>query len=191
MILTYCTPDKYLELHKGSIKSKEEYAKINNYEIESVIRDSSDPYLEKLIIIKEYLSKHDWIFFSDADSFVINNIGINEFLKYDTPLIMGSQTQIGDTSIDLNSGNIIFKNCPESFDILDKLIHYYFHVDNVNYDQGAFNLLFSREAKEYKPLLTLDKRLNSTLGNTKDEDLILHLFNKSFHEKLEYINKSI
>jgi len=123
-MLTVLSGEKYYQRYKQAIKIKENYCNYHNYDF-IFIRDdeTQDPngWLKLYYLIK-YIEKYDYIFLSDADVIITNRdkriediINLYNCSNY-CCLITTDYNSI-------NTGNIIWRNCPLSIEIINKVFN--------------------------------------------------------------------
>jgi len=129
-VLTLINGNIYYNRYKNAIKIKKEYCKYHNYDF--IYEFIDDALMEnkkntekngwlKLYKLKNILINYDYVFVSDADVIITNrDIRIEDLiLKY--PLDNKCLLITTDYN-SINSGNIIWKNCKESIELIDKII---------------------------------------------------------------------
>ena len=124
-VLTVVTNDNYYKKYKDAIYVKSKYCKYNNYKFEFYILNEKTFDLKKgwlkIYKLKEIIKNYDYVFMSDADVIITNNdIRIEDIiLQYDN---YNNFMFITSDYNSLNSGNIIWKNCEETINFIDKLL---------------------------------------------------------------------
>ena len=123
-ILTVVTNDNYYKKYKEAIYIKSKYCKYNNYKFEFFILNEKSFDLKKgwlkIYKLKQIIKNYDYVFMSDADVVITNNdIRLEDIiLRYENNNFMFITTDYNS----LNSGNIIWKNCEDTINFIDKLL---------------------------------------------------------------------
>jgi|SaaInlStandDraft_5_1057022.scaffolds.fasta_scaffold00977_18 hypothetical protein len=119
-ILTVCSNDNYFKKYEEPLFIKRDYCKYHNYNFIIKLFNKCNGW-EKILVLKEELKKYDYIFMSDTDVIITNrDIRIEDIIyKY---YKKNKFMYISCDYNSINSGNIIWKNCDESFEFLDKVI---------------------------------------------------------------------
>lgn len=108
-------------LGQASCEKNKEYADLYGYAFKCDHEKLKSHYFfHKFIIIKELLQNYDYIFWIDADAFLVNHSKkIQDFIpKNDSTVFIVSKD-----SYYLNTGVFIIKNDIKSFQILDQIIN--------------------------------------------------------------------
>jgi len=122
-MLTVAGGKDYIERYNNSFKIKKNYCKYNNYTLYlELLDEKKDGWfkLEKLLGIMKK-KKDDFIFVSDADVTITNkDKTIESIIKryYQDNIICYLTTDRNS----INSGNIIWKVCDESIELLEKIL---------------------------------------------------------------------
>lgn len=115
--------DRYKNVGLGQLayEKNKEYADLHGYSYQCNCEPLKDHYFfHKFILIKNLLPNYEYIFWIDADAFLVNyNKKIEEFIPKE-------EEKIFTVSIDqeyLNTGVFIIKNSPISFQLLDSVVN--------------------------------------------------------------------
>ena len=125
-VISMCIGPRYQKIWKAAIKTKEIYCEMHNYEF-IYIKDSIDknrkPHWTKVKAIQNNLANYDWIFYSDADAQIMNfDIKLESIIeKYSGKHFL----IITKDNCEINSGNFLIRNCPDSFDFLNDVYSCY------------------------------------------------------------------
>jgi len=124
-VLTVVTDDEYYKKYKDVFYTKRNYCKFHNYKFEFyILNESKFPKSNgwlKIYKLREIIKDYDYVFMSDADVIITNNdIRIQDIiLEYN----MENKIMLITTDYNsLNTGNIIWKNCSDTIEFLDKII---------------------------------------------------------------------
>lgn len=123
----------------------------------------------KIILIQKLLGDYDWVFWTDADSLIMNmdtNLQdlIRRYSNKDMIVTKGVSSPI-------NSGEWLIKNTKWSHALLDKIWHStpdYF-INNNPWEQGSFVNLLSKKVK--KKIAILNHRVMNSIPNIRYIDL--------------------
>jgi hypothetical protein len=119
-ILTLYTKD-ILSYAKYGLQTKSIYAKKNGYDFiiyDEIIDQSRPPAWSKIKIIEQHLVNYDWVFWSDADSLIMNHTVKLESMidaSHDKDMIMTP-----GPICKYNTGQWLVRNSNWSFDVLQK-----------------------------------------------------------------------
>ena len=124
-LLTIVSNDEYYNTYKYAFSIKENYCNYYNYDFSfEIIKNNKYPKKKgwiKLYKLREIIKKYDYVFMSDADVVITNrDIMLEDIIykyKLDNKLFL-----ITEDYNSLNSGNIIWRNCPETIDFIDKIL---------------------------------------------------------------------
>lgn len=96
------------EYREISFVNKEKYCRKHGYDFIGSDKDfklDRHPSWSKVILMRGYLEKYDWIFWSDVDSLVMNmNIKLEQFISNRYDLIISHSTER------INFGNVFLRN---------------------------------------------------------------------------------
>lgn len=190
-VLTLVIGTNYKEAVQKALDSKEEYCKKNGYDFiigDESIYDSSRPIAwSKIKLIQKYLDEYDYIFSSDADVVIMNdNIKLEEFIN--TYLIDDYKLLLTKDWQNLNTGNMILKNCKEIHTLLDDIYKQTKYINNGWWEQSAFIFLYNQTVsiQEYTKVLDdshilnayiveLPKYILPTNNQYRTSDFLIHL----------------
>jgi len=160
VVVTMAIGEDYQELVESGIRNKRDYCKKQGYDFvyENRQLDLSRPIpWTKIPLILDTMEKTDaeWIFWSDADSVVMNPaFRLEEFIdeEYD---IIGSS----DPGPPINTGQFFIRNCPWSRDFLKKV---YSHTECIHHhwwENQAFIVEMETNPDLQKKLKIVPQRL--------------------------------
>jgi hypothetical protein len=126
-LLTVVSEGEYYNTYENAFSIKANYCNYYNYDfIFDIIKKnkySKNKGWIKIYKLKEIIKKYDYVFMSDADVIITNRDIMLEDIIYkyelDKKLFL-----ITEDYNSLNSGNIIWRNCPETIEFLDKIINH-------------------------------------------------------------------
>jgi hypothetical protein len=205
-ILTVISKGEYFKRYEEALFIKKDYCKHNNYDFIIKILDKCSGW-DKIFLLRKELEKYDYIFTSDADVVIMNrDIRMEDIINkyYNDNNIL----YITEDYNSLNSGNIIWRNCDETINFLDKVIsigsnniryslnEYYkcigiyeqpsiIYIINKEYDhyKDKIKIIPQYEINSYLPIVPLK---NNERSYFKDGDFLIHFagFNYKDNDKL-------
>ena len=172
----------YRKVGQYSDWNKKAYAKKHGYDLflyHKLLDTTRPPAWSKILAIQEHLHEYEWIFWSDADSLVMNNETRLESIidnNYDM-IVTKEETGPGN----LNTGSFLLKNSQWSQQLLADI---YKKVDFINasaWEQAAFMHLFATNPSYKDHIKILRQRvMNSHLfsggGEYHSGDFVLHFY---------------
>jgi hypothetical protein len=120
-VLTVVSKGEYFKRYEEALFVKKDYCKHNNYNFIIKLLDNCSGW-DKILLLRKEIEKYDYIFCSDADVVITNrDIRIEDIIHkyYNDKNIL----YISEDYNSINSGNIIWRNCSETIDLLDKIIN--------------------------------------------------------------------
>lgn len=138
----------------------------------------------KIRFLKEALRHHDWVFWSDADSLIMNGaIRLEEFVDDSYDLIL-THEDLGQGVYNANTGQMLIRHGKWSTRFLDDVwSQRQFIHDRLWENRAAIHLLWSRDLSRHVAMVT-QRRFNSYQGNYRDGDFILHLAGMPHEQRL-------
>lgn len=126
-LMTIVTKGNYYNTYEKGFYTKSNYCNYYNYEfIFDIVKNNTYPKNKgwmKIYKLREIIENYDYVFMSDADVIITNRDIMLEDIIYkynlDEKLCL-----ITEDYNSLNSGNIIWRNCPETIKFLDKIINH-------------------------------------------------------------------
>jgi len=120
-LVTYeCPP---ADFKKISFPNKKKYCEKHGYDFwgsEQKLSKFHRPSWDKILHVLSFIEGYDWIFWSDADSFVINSeIKLEQFIDNEKDFIIGVDEHIPSRYVGINSGQFFIKNTPWSINLLN------------------------------------------------------------------------
>lgn len=124
-MLTVVSDDNYYKKYKYAFYTKKNYCKYHNYKYEFYI-EKENKYPKgngwmKIYKLLEIIKNYDYVFMSDADVVITNNdIRLKDIImKYENK---NKMMYITSDYNSLNTGNIIWKNCKDTIEFLEKVL---------------------------------------------------------------------
>jgi galactosyl transferase GMA12/MNN10 family len=190
----------YAHIGKYSELNKLPYAKKHGYDviIYHQLLDTSRPAAwSKIVAIQKHLKKYDWIFWSDADSLIMNNdIKVETLIDDNYDLIITREK--GRTT--LNTGSFLIKNTAWSHALLRDIYAQTQFMHHGWWEQAAFLHLLEVNPSLYNQIKILDQRamnshfLESHGATYQPGDFVIHFYGDGFSKaKLmsEWYEKSL
>lgn len=126
-ILTVVSRGNYYKTYEPAFYTKLNYCKYYNYDFcFEIVNDNKYPRNKgwmKIYKLRQVIENYDYVFMSDADVVITNRDIMLEDIIYrynlDEKLCL-----ITEDYNSLNSGNIIWRNCPETIQFLDEIINH-------------------------------------------------------------------
>lgn len=177
--------DGYKHIGQYSDENKQRYAKKHGYDvfIYHELLDASRPGpWSKILAIQKHLADYDWIYWSDADSLIMNtDIKLESFIDDEHDMIISKECYYGY----LNTGSFLIKNSPWSHELLRRIYaQEQFIFQTSFWEQAALAHLLEVDKNLMPHLKVLHQRaINSNLEFTTAEDgwyqegdFIIHFF---------------
>jgi mannan polymerase II complex MNN10 subunit len=172
----------YKEIGQYSDWNKKAYAKKHGYDIylHHELLDQSRPGAwSKILALQLHLSDYEWIYWSDADSLIMNDdIKLESIIDNNYNLIISQEA----TKKNLNSGSFLIKNCEWAHQLLkdiylqEQFIHAYGY-----WEQAALkHLLRTNKALMEKTKVVHQRVMNSHIsepgGTFQQGDFVIHFY---------------
>lgn len=197
-VVSMAVGEKYQQAVYPGFINKQTYCEIHGYDF-FYITESLDPSRHcawsKIKAIENVLANYDWVFWTDADSLIMNpNIPLEKLVDDRCFLIICKQSD----NKTINSGEFLIKNEAISFNFLKEV----YKCDLINegfYEQGAINIVLSKQPFSEKVLYLHQRAMNSVWGalwgsNCADVhyhtgDFILHFMATSVDDLFQYMRE--
>lgn len=129
----------------------------------------------KVRFIKECLRAHEWVFWSDADSLVMNaSIRLEEFVNPDYDLTL-AHDDFGQGVNNVNTGQMLFRRTKWSLRFLDEVwSQKQFIHDRLWENRAVIHLLWNRDLSRHVQIVS-QRTFNSYPSNYRPGDFILHV----------------
>lgn len=163
-LLSVATVD-FVEQAKYGLSSKEHYCLRHGYSWILHLASTQDaddlgraPHWLRVKALKENLKYYDWIFYTDADTFVTNEgTRLEDFIRLATHTLQSTDGHVRvpflvvQDGMEINSGGFFIRNCPEAFQFLDEWwdmyeISQHWRYAITTYDQVPFVMTMLRYA---------------------------------------------
>lgn len=142
-IVTLAVGKKYQEAVNPGIVSKQLYCNHHGYDFivcEDHLDTSRPIPWSKILLTQELLSKYKWIFFSDADSLIMNySTPLESFIDENYNLIICRDMH------SINTGQYFIKNSAWSFDLLKRIYEQSDVINHPLWEQQGLNQLLEKQ----------------------------------------------
>lgn len=171
----------YKEIGQYSDYNKIVYAQKHKYDIflyHNKLDDSRHVAWSKIPAIENHLDHYDWIWWTDADSLVMNkDIKLESFIKENFDLIITQEA----TAKNYNTGSFLIKNSDWSKQLLKDIYEQTEYSHMPPWEQQALAKLLKKNHKLFEHILVLPQRtMNSHIsepgGTYKKGDFIIHFY---------------
>lgn len=165
-------------LGEFSVPNKVAYCKKHGYglviETDGFDR-SRPPAWSKILFVKRHLHDHEWVFWSDADSMILNDaVRLETFLDADFDLIVGRE-DVGVGHAVVNVGAFFIRRSEWSLAFFDRLYAQESFAQHPHADNGALIELLGTEDLSEHIKIVPQRRFNSYATNFAPGDFLLHL----------------
>lgn len=139
----------------------------------------------KLALISRILKNYDWVFWSDADSVILNfDIKLEDFLNPNYDIIACSQNtgfsprQFGIKALHINTGEVFYKNSDFSKFIIEEAWKNHKKKTPGSFEQARINALIKSLPKSEmsKVLVYPASAFNTPTRFYKEGDFMLHMY---------------
>ena len=171
--ITMAIGQKYIEDSKCGMITKENYCNKYDYKFINlnISLDLSRPIpWSKILIIEQNIDVYDWIFYSDADSLIMNpSIKLESLIDDNYDLIITRDQN------NLNSGNFLLKNSEWSKNFLKDIYEQKQYINHPWWENMAIIDLYDNNQNIRDKTKILDVRsMNSYVNNYQKGDFIIH-----------------
>ncbi|HZN65373.1 MAG TPA: DUF273 domain-containing protein [Tepidisphaeraceae bacterium] len=148
---------------------------------------SRPPAWSKIRFIKECLKEHEWVFWSDADSLVMNgSTRLEEFIDPNYDLIL-THDDFGHGAYNVCTGQMFVRHSKWSMRFLDEVwSQRQFLHDRLWENRAVIHLLWNRDLSRNVQMVS-QRRFNSYPRNYRDGDFIVHAAGMRADERLPLI----
>ena len=165
------------DLAAWSSPNKRRYCRHHGYEfIERTdgFDPSRPPSWSKVLFVKEQLPHFDWLFWTDADSLVMNNsMRLERFIEEGCDMVL-THDDFGVGRYVVSMGQFLIRNCDWSMRFLDEVWEQKQFLRDRMWEQAAVqHLLTHRDPSDHVCVVT-QRRFNSYLHNYRKGDFLLH-----------------
>jgi hypothetical protein len=197
-VVSIAAGEDYQQAVYPGFVNKQAYCKTHGYDFFYITEslDPSRPYSwSKIKAIEKILINYDWVFWTDADSLIMNpSIALENLIDDRYFLIICKQSD----NKTMNAGQFLIKNEPIGFDFLEEVYRPEL-IDKGFYEQGAVNIVLSKRPFSKRVLCLHQRAMNSIWGalwggNCADVhyhvgDFILHFMGSKTDELRLYMKK--
>lgn len=166
------------------MKIKRNMPKKNGYDIfiyHDVLDPSRPAAWSKIIAIQRHLKNYDWLYWSDADSLVMNmSVKLENLIDDKFNLIISREEANGN----LNTGSFLIRNCEWSETLLKRIYDLTYFLDHQYWEQAALGYILKIEPALLEKVKILQQRaLNSHVMYPENPesmfqcgDFVLHFY---------------
>jgi len=171
-----------------STPNKSKYCKLHGYDfIEETSGFPTDrsAVWAKIPLLQRHLKNHDWVFWSDADSLVMDlHKPLEAFCDPEADMVICHE-DLGVGVYNVNAGQMLFRSCDWSQDFLEDVWEQTWALKDAHQEQRAIiHLLFSREVGE-RVAVVAQKTFNCYPSNYAKGDFLLHFPDMPADKRLE------
>jgi hypothetical protein len=172
-------------------KSKELYAKKYGHDFIIATKKINNCYgvkakrkLEcawtKLAVISRVLEDYDWVFWTDADSVILNfDIKLEDFLNEDFDVIACAETEFDKPEIFkgfINTGQVFYKNCDFCKELILGAWNNHHKKTPGSFEQARINNYIIETNSAKRVLVHPPRSFNSSLRQFELGDFIVHMY---------------
>lgn len=184
--------ENYRPIGKYSDRNKKQYSVKHGYDFivyHKVLDKTRPPAWSKILALLNHLKDYDWLYWSDADSLIMNMaIKLESLIDNNFNMIISREVDCRN----LNTGSFLIKNCIWSEKLLQRVYKQSNFINHRWWEQAALQFVFEQDPSLLAKVKVLHQRaLNSHLlfgqapeGFFKDGDFVLHFYGPSQKELL-------
>ncbi len=167
-VVTLAVGTEYKECVKLGIQNKRLYCEKHGYDficIEESLDLSRPISWSKILLVQKIMEnpKYKWVFWTDADSLVMNlGIPLEHFIDDNYNMVVGEDFN------GVNLGQFFLKNCPWSHQLLAIIYAHTECMDHIWWEQKAFMLVLEKDPE----LFPFVKRVPHRLFNSYAEETV-------------------
>lgn len=186
-VVSLAIGENYKKIVATGIENKRLYCTLHGYDficVEKSLDPLRPPAWSKILLILELMQTSDykWIFWTDADSLIMNMTISLEDLIVDNYNLILSKDNTG-----INTGQFLIKNCDWSKKLLQAI---YSHTECIHHycweQQGLVEELQENEELWSSILLIPQRTINSYTKNYENGDFIIHFAGHRLFNILEF-----
>ena len=165
------------DLAAWSSPNKRRYCRHHGYEfIERT--DGFDPSRpaswSKVLFVREHLPHFDWLFWTDADSLIMNSsMHLEKFIEDGCDLVL-THDDFGVGKYVVSMGQFLIRNCDWSMRFLDEVWEQKQFIHDRMWEQAAVQHLLETRDLSDRVCVVTQRRFNSYLHNYRKGDFLLH-----------------
>lgn len=176
----------YAAIGEISSRNKHKYATKHGYSFlcECIPFDMTKPTpWKKIEAIRRYLPNYDYVFWTDADSLIMNDtIRLENFIEDNWDLIVTRDYN------NLNTGNFFIRNSNWSLKFLEKVDAQEQFIQHPWWEQAAIIYLIDIDNENEKHINYISQRtINSYIENYQEGDFIIHFAGYGRRNKLKLL----
>ena len=165
------------DLAAWSSPNKRRYCRHQGYEfIERTdgFDPSRPPSWSKVLFVREHLPHFDWLFWTDADSLIMNNsMRLEKFIEDGCDLVL-THDDFGVGKYVVSMGQFLIRNCEWSMRFLDEVWEQKQFLHDRMWEQAAVQHLLTQQDLSDRVCVVTQRRFNSYLHNYRKGDFLLH-----------------
>lgn len=193
----------YRNIGQYSDRNKKQYSVKHDYDyiVYHHLLDETRPAAwSKILALLNHLKDYEWLYWSDADSLIMNmSIKLESLIDNNFNMIISREVGSGN----LNTGSFLIKNCVWSEKLLQRIYKQSDFINHMWWEQAALKFVFAQDPSLLAKVKILHQRaLNSHLmhgrspeGFFRDSDFVLHFYGpcakellmKTWIEKVKYL----
>ena len=174
-VLTLYTP-KIREYGEISAANKAAYCERHQYDFiacDHSLDPARPPSWSKIVLVQRHLSNYGWVFWTDADSLLMNfALRLETFTGDEYDLIIGSDED------GPSAGQFMIRNTPASHAFLERVYRQRQFIRHPWWEQAAMQYLLHSGQAGVRCRVLPHRRLNSYPGSFQWGDFVIHLAGK-------------
>ena len=180
--------ERQREIAAISSPNKAAYCKLHGYDfIEETSNFPKDrsPVWAKIALLQKHLPRYDWVFWSDADSLVMDlHKPLAAFCDPDADMVICHE-DLGVGVYNINAGQMLFRSSEWSQEFLEDVWDQTWALKDAHQEQRAIiHLLFSEDVSEHVHIVA-QKTFNCYPSNFARGDFLLHFPDMPKDKRLE------
>ena len=165
------------DLAAWSSPNKRRYCGHHGYEfIERTdgVDPSRPPSWSKILFVKEHLPHFDWLFWTDADSLIMNNaMRLEQFIEDGCDMVL-THDDFGVGKYVVSMGQFLIRSSDWSMRFLDEVWQQTQFVTDRMWEQAAVQFLLEQQDLSEHVCVVTQRRFNSYMHNYRKGDFLLH-----------------
>lgn len=157
--------------------NKRQYCELHGYDF--VEEDTSSatgrhPVWAKIPLIRKYLDRYDWVFWTDVDSLIMDmQVPLERFCDPSADMLICHE-DLGVGIYNVNAGQMLFRSSDWSKQFLDEVWRQEWALKDAHQEQRAIiHLIWSRDVSDHIHIVA-QKTFNSYLCNFQRGEFLLH-----------------
>jgi hypothetical protein len=164
--------EHYKDIAALSAPNKRQYAALHGYtfEIEYALRDiTRSPPWNKILTLEHLLPKYDWLFWTDADSLIMNpGIKLESLIQGNKDIIISKDWN------GINAGQFLIRNCDWSMKFLREVYGRTDFIEKDFEEQSAMGLLLTAPEHCTHVRYIPQPLINSYIESYQEGDFLVH-----------------